>query len=92
VICAQGGNDTVYGAGGADVIKGGTGADTLKGQRGNDRVSGAEGPDKSYGGKGDDTLNSRDGVSGNDLLDGGTHVAGDKKVTDATEKSIVGFP
>jgi Tol biopolymer transport system component len=92
VICALGGNDTVYGAGGADVIKGGKGADTLKGQGGNDRVSGAEGPDKSYGGKGDDTLNSRDGVSGNDSLDGGTHVAGDKKVTDATEKSIVGFP
>jgi TolB protein len=92
VICALGGNDTVYGGGGADVIRGGKGADTLNGQGGNDWVRGAEGSDKSYGGSGDDILNSRDGVSGNDSLDGGTHVNSDKKVTDTTEKSIVGFP
>jgi hypothetical protein len=30
--------------------------------------------------------------SGNDSLSGGTHVAGDTKVTDADEKSTVGFP
>jgi hypothetical protein len=92
VICALGGNDTVYGAGGADVIRGGKGADTLNGQGGNDRAIGNAGSDNLFGANGDDTLNSRDGVSGNDLLSGGTHVAGDKKVTDPTEKSIVGFP
>ena len=34
--------------------------------------------------------NSVDGVSGNDSLDGGAGT--DTKVTDQTEKSIVGFP
>jgi Tol biopolymer transport system component len=92
VICAGGGNDTVYGGGGADVIKGGSGADVLNGQGGNDRLIGEAGSDKSYGGNGDDTVNSRDSVGGNDSLSGGTHVAGDKKFTDATEKSIIGFP
>src|SRR5919107_5754288 len=36
---------------------------------------------------GNDTVNSQDGVSGNDTLDGG--LGTDTKVTDATEKSIV---
>jgi hypothetical protein len=31
-------------------------------------------------------------VSGNDSLDGGAHVNGDTAVTDATEKSVTGFP
>ena len=39
---------------------------------------------------GNDALNSQDGVSGNDSLNGGAGT--DTKVTDATEKSIVGFP
>ena len=39
---------------------------------------------------GDDTVNSKDGVNGNDSLDGGAGT--DTKVTDATEKSIVGVP
>src|SRR5215207_2018195 len=91
VICGLGGNDTVYGAGGNDVIKGGSGSDTLKGQGDDDQVIGNAGSDKLFGG-GDDTVNSRDTLSGNDALDGGTHVAGDKKVTDPTEKPIVGRP
>ena len=41
-------------------------------------------------GGGNDALVSRDGVSGNDFLDGGSGT--DTKATDATEKSIVGFP
>jgi Ca2+-binding RTX toxin-like protein len=53
---------------------------------GNDTVYGAGGDDVIKGGSGSDTL------SGNDALDGGTLVAGDKKVTDPTEKSIVGRP
>jgi Ca2+-binding RTX toxin-like protein len=92
VICGLGGNDTVYGAGGNDVIKGGSGSDTLKGQGDDDQVIGNGGSDKLFGGAGDDTVNSKDTTSGNDTLDGGTHVGGDTKITDATEKSIVGFP
>jgi dipeptidyl aminopeptidase/acylaminoacyl peptidase len=92
VICSLGGNDTVEGEGGQDIIKGGLGDDTLKGQGANDRLVGGGGADGLFGGTGDDTLNSKDGVSGNDSLSGGTHVNGDKKVTDTTEKSIVGFP
>lgn len=92
VICAMGGNDTVYGAGGADVIEGGKGADTLNGQGGADRVIGDSGSDKLFGGYGDDRVNSRDGVSSNDTLDGGAHISGDTKVADATERLVVGFP
>ena len=92
VICALGGNDTVYGAGGADVIEGGRGDDTLNGQGGNDRVIGNAGSDNLFGANGDDTLKSKDTISGNDSLSGGTHLNGDTKVTDATEKSIFGFP
>jgi TolB protein len=91
-ICAGGGNDTVFGAGGKDEIKGGSGDDTLKGQGGNDQVVGNGGSDGLFGGNGDDTVNSKDSVSGNDSLSGGKHVGGDTKLTDATEKSIVGFP
>jgi dipeptidyl aminopeptidase/acylaminoacyl peptidase len=91
-ICAFGGNDTVEGGGGEDVIRGGRGDDALKGERGDDRVFGNGGSDNLFGGKADDTLISRDGVSGNDSLSGGTHATGDTKLTDADEKSIVGFP
>jgi hypothetical protein len=92
VICALGGNDSVKGAGGADVIKGGSGDDTLRGQGGKDRVIGHGGSDDLFGNDGDDALNSRDNVSANDSLSGGGHVGGDTKLTDATEKSIVGYP
>ncbi len=92
VICARRGNDTVRGSGGADTIRGGSGDDTLRGQGGNDRVFGSGGSDELYGGYGDDALISKDGVSDNDTLDGGAHVNGDTKVTDATERSAVGFP
>ena len=53
---------------------------------------GHTGSDTLVGGGGDDTLNSKDRVSGNDSLNGGTHVTADVKATDATEKSIVGIP
>jgi hypothetical protein len=39
---------------------------------------------------GTDTLNSREGVTGNDSLSGDP--GSDTKITDATEKLIVGFP
>jgi glucose/arabinose dehydrogenase len=81
VICGMGGNDTIDGMGGNDILLGGDGADKVKGNAGADNL---------YGEGGNDTLNSRDGVSGNDSLNGGAGT--DTKVTDATEKSIVGFP
>jgi glucose/arabinose dehydrogenase len=81
VICGLGGNDTIEGRGGNDVLRGGGGADKVKANAGADEL---------YGENGNDALNSRDGVSGNDSLDGGAGT--DTKTTDATEKSIVGFP
>ena len=42
------------------------------------------------GGGGADAIDSKDGVNGNDSLDGGAGT--DTKVTDTTEKSIRGFP
>jgi hypothetical protein len=60
------------------------------GGAGNDQVIGSGGADSLYGQDGDDTVNSKDSVSGNDTLSGGTGT--DIKITDATEKSIVGFP
>jgi PKD repeat protein len=81
IICGLGGNDTIDGVGGNDILFGGGGAD---------KVKGGGGADSLYGQDGNDTLNSRDGVSGNDTLNGGAGT--DTKVTDPTEKSIVGFP
>jgi hypothetical protein len=43
-----------------------------------------------YGEDGNDALDSKDGVSGNDSVDGGAGT--DTKITDATEKSVLGFP
>jgi hypothetical protein len=82
--------NTISGTSGADIICGGGGNDTIKGLGGNDVLRGDAGNDKLFGGAGDDVVNSKDGVNGNDSLDGGTGT--DTKVTDATEKSIVGFP
>ena len=99
VICARGGNDTIKGLGANDILRGGggndtlggtTGNDTLRGGVGDDRLRGGAGADKLSGNDGSDALNSEDGVAGNDSLDGGD--GRDTKVTDATEKSIVGFP
>jgi Ca2+-binding RTX toxin-like protein len=81
IICGFGGNDTIDGLGGNDTVLGGGGAD---------KVKGSGGADSLYGQDGNDALDSRDGVSGNDSLSGGAGT--DTKVTDATEKSIAGFP
>jgi Ca2+-binding RTX toxin-like protein len=81
IICGMGGNDTIEGLGGNDTLLGGGGSDAVTGNGGSDTLNGQEG---------NDTLNSQDGVSGNDTLDGGAGT--DTKLTDATEKSIVGFP
>jgi PKD repeat protein len=81
IICGLGGNDTIDGLGGNDVLLGGGGAD---------KVKGSGGAESLYGQDGNDALDSKDGVNGNDTLSGGAGT--DTKTTDATERSIVGFP
>jgi glucose/arabinose dehydrogenase/PKD repeat protein len=83
-------NDTLTGNSGPNQLSGTGGNDTERGGGGNDNVVGGGGDDDLYGEDGDDTVNSRDGVAGNDLLDGGAGT--DKKVTDATERSVMNFP
>jgi glucose/arabinose dehydrogenase/PKD repeat protein len=99
VVCGMGGNDTIRGMwgndtiegmGGDDTIEGMGGDDALRGNGGADNVNGGTGADDLYGQYDNDTLNSSDGVSGNDSLDGGPGT--DTKVTDATENSMTGFP
>jgi len=90
VICGGGGNDTIRGLEGNDILRGHGGADTARGGLGDDTVIGDGGADSLFRGDGADTVNSKDGVNGNDFLDGGAGT--DTKITDATEKSIVGFP
>jgi Ca2+-binding RTX toxin-like protein len=89
VICGLGGDDRIGGFGGNDILEGMGGNHTLRGG-GADTVKGGAGADSLYGENGNDALNSADGVSGNDTLDGGAGT--DSNITDATEKSIVGFP
>jgi glucose/arabinose dehydrogenase/PKD repeat protein len=90
VICGGRGNDTIRGVEGNDILRGQSGTDTARGGLGDDTVIGDGGADSLFGGDGADTVNSKDGVNGNDTLDGG--VGTDTKTTDATEKSVVGFP
>jgi PKD repeat protein len=90
IICGLGGNDQITGFGGNDTVEGMSGNDVLRGVGGADTVKGGAGADNLYGGDGNDSLNSKDGINGNDTLDGGAGT--DTKITDATEKSTVGFP
>ena len=83
-------SDTLTGSAANNILEGGGSTDTVHGSLGNDRVVGGGGADTLKGGDGADTVDSKDGVNGNDSLDGGPGT--DTKVTDATEKSIVGFP
>jgi Ca2+-binding RTX toxin-like protein len=82
--------DTLTGSDANNTLTGGGGNDTEHGGLGNDSVVGSGGADSLFGDENDDALNSKDGVKGNDSLDGGSGT--DTKVSDATEKSIVGFP
>jgi glucose/arabinose dehydrogenase/Ca2+-binding RTX toxin-like protein len=89
-ISGVAGVDLLNGLDGADKLTGGGQNDTEHGGSGNDTVTGSGGADELFGDENDDAVNSKDNVSGNDSLDGGTGT--DTKITDATEKSIVGFP
>ena len=83
------GADAISGLDGNDTLSGVGGGDDLRGGSGNDTLTGGTLADLLYGQEGEDTLNSRDSVTDNDSLDGGTHASGDTCLTDATEKSIV---
>jgi probable HAF family extracellular repeat protein len=82
--------DRLSGSTANNKLTGGDGNDTQTGGSGNDQVIGGAGADSLYGEGGNDTVNSKDGSSGNDLLSGGGGT--DTKITDATERTIVGFP
>jgi Tol biopolymer transport system component len=82
--------DTLTGSGANNTLTGGGGADTERGGAGSDKVVGSGGADVLYGEGGADAVNSKDAVNGNDSLDGGAGT--DTKVSDTTEKSIVGIP
>jgi probable HAF family extracellular repeat protein len=82
--------DALSGSGTDNKLTGGGANDTLKGGVGNDTVIGSGGADSLFGEDGNDAVNSKDGTNGNDSLDGGSGT--DTKVTDTTERSIVGFP
>jgi glucose/arabinose dehydrogenase len=91
-ITGGAGVDAIEGMDGADKLTGSGAGDTVHGGAGNDSVVGSGGADNLFGDEDDDTVNSKDGINGNDFLDGGSAVNGDAAITDATEKSIVGFP
>ena len=69
----KGGNgvDVMYAGPGTDTLSGGAGQDQLAGEEDSDRLNGGSGIDIIEGGSGNDTLDGRDGVGGNDTVDGG---------------------
>jgi Ca2+-binding RTX toxin-like protein len=68
VICADEGNDRVYGLGGNDVLFGGPGVDRIYGGTGDDEVHAWLDRDYVFGEEGNDHLN---GEIGNDIIVGG---------------------
>jgi glucose/arabinose dehydrogenase/Ca2+-binding RTX toxin-like protein len=84
------GVENLLGSSKGDTLTGSDMNNKLTGGAGNDTVIGGGGADTLKANGGADTVNSKDGVNGNDSLDGGPGT--DTKITDATEKSIVGFP
>jgi hypothetical protein len=83
VVYGLDGNDVLIGGAGKDVLRGGPGDDQLEGGSGGDELVGGPGNDGLRGGSdgdrlsgqlGDDSLDSEDGVSGNDVLNGGVGI------------------
>jgi hypothetical protein len=71
VLSGTGGADVICGLGGNDRINARGGDDTVFGGAGDDLVKAGAGADEVFGEDGSDTLDARDAVSGNDLVDGG---------------------
>ena len=82
--------DTLVGSGSANRLSGGGGKDALYGRSSGDLLVGGPGSDELFGEGNADTLYSRDGVNGNDSLDGGS--ASDTCLQDARERSIRNCP
>jgi hypothetical protein len=72
VLIGGDGNDLLLGANGKDDLRGGNGNDNLQGGNGEDTLVGGAGSDALFGENAPDSLNTRDGVPGNDLADGGS--------------------
>jgi len=83
VICALAANDTIRGLGGNDKVFAGPGHDVVRGS-GRDTLIGGAGKDQLFGNAGRDRLMGKDGVKGNDYLNGGKgrdRCAADKRDT-----------
>jgi Ca2+-binding RTX toxin-like protein len=80
-------SDQLTGSSKVNRLLGGGGNDTLSGRGANDTVRGQAGADQHFGEVGNDTLDSRDGVTNNDSLNGGPDT--DTCLKDAKEKSVV---
>ena len=79
ILCGYGGKDLLDGKGGADYLDGGAAADEVIGGTGNDRL---------FGGDGGDTLCAKDGVHGNDYLNGGPGSDGGLRDSGDTQVSV----
>ena len=80
VLVGNAGNDILCGMGGADLMGGFEGDDFVHGGRGPDQVVGGEDDDRVLGGRGSDPcLHSRDGIEGNDTIDGGLGTDGARR-------------
>jgi WD40 repeat protein len=91
LLCGGHGHDVIRGGSGDDIVNGGSGRDVISGGAGNDRLQGGSGNDTLLGGPGDDLIEAGasgdvlsvvDDVSGNDRVDGGSHVTGDRCLGD----------
>lgn len=70
-ITGTSGGDLLIGTPRDDVMCGFGGGDVIRGRGGDDTMRGGGGSGTLRGGAGDDVLNTKDGVRGNDLADGG---------------------
>ncbi|MFI8320473.1 calcium-binding protein [Streptomyces sp. NPDC085529] len=86
VICALSGNDTINAGFGNDTVHAGPGNDRADGSYHNDTLIGGPGADTLLGNYGNDSLNTVDGVAGNDTANGGLNT--DTCTTDPSDARI----
>ena len=87
-LTGTGGRDILCGFGGKDVLKGLAGADYLDGGSSDDKLTGGSGSDRLLGGSGKDRLCARDGVHGNDVLNGGSSTDSGDRDSGDSESSV----
>ncbi|GAA3046285.1 hypothetical protein GCM10017562_04880 [Streptomyces roseofulvus] len=86
VICALSGNDTINAGFGNDTVHAGPGNDRADGSYHNDTLIGGPGADTLLGNYGNDSLNTVDGVAGNDTANGGLNT--DTCTTDPSDVRV----